>query len=109
HRDGDLRNDRPGVHFGGDEVDRRTVNFRPRRECARVRVESLEGRQQGRMSVEYAAVPLLDECRRKEAHEPGKADDLDAMALELVLDRALEGVAVLRVERLVDDFGRNSG
>ena len=78
-------------------------------ERALVRVEALEGRQQGRVDIEHALLPLPDEPRRQQPHEAGKTNDVDAMLLQHRLQRALERGAVLAEFCVIDDFGRDAG
>ena len=54
------------------------------------------------MDVEHAAVPALHEFGREQAHEAGKADQVDAVLVERRLQLGLERRAIL-AERLVFD------
>ena len=103
-----LRDDRPGIHFRHDEMHGRAVLLRAGGERARVGVEALERRQQRRMDVEQPAVPLPHEPRRQQPHEAGEADELDAVRLQLVLQRALERLAVLAERLVIDDGGADA-
>ena len=87
----------------------RAVLLRAGGERARVGVETLERRQQGRMDVEQASLPLPHEPRRQQPHEAGEADELDAVRLRVVLQRALERLAVLAERLVVDDRGGDAG
>ena len=71
-------------------------------------VEAVEGGQQRRVDVDQPVAPALDEILRQQAHEAGEADDVDPRGLEPLLDRRLEGGAVL--DGLgVDDRGGDAG
>ena len=92
---------------------RRAVLRRARRDGARVRVETLEGRQQRRMDVEQPSIPLPHEPWRQKPHEARQADQLDLVRLQFILQRALERLAVLAEFAVVDDgrpdaFGRRA-
>ena len=78
HGDGGLGDDRAGVDAWPDQVGGTAVDPGTGRERARVGVESGKGREQRRVDVEQAIAPVLDELRREDSHEAGKADELDA-------------------------------
>ena len=82
--------------------------FAPGVERALVRVEALERRQQRRVDIEQAPLPLRDETGREQPHEAGETNDVDAVLHELGLQRALERRAVLAELRVIDDFGRDA-
>ena len=54
-------------------------------------------------------LPALDEPRRQQPHEAGEADDLDACASSIALQRALERLAVLAEVPVIDDRGGDAG
>ena len=87
----------------------RAVDFGAGVECAPVRIEAFERRQQRGVDVEQAAGPLVDEPGREQPHEAGKANDLDAMLLQHALQRALESGAVFSELRVIDDLGGDAG
>ena len=65
-----------------------------------------EGRQQGRMNVDHAPRPALDERRRHQPHEAGQDHEIDDMGLQPRLERRLEIRAAgegLMVDRLGDE------
>src|SRR5262249_7536770 len=68
-------------------------------------VEPLEGGQQGRVDVEHPSLPARHEPGREQAHEPGEADDVDRLRLELGLHGALERLAIPAEARVIDDRG----
>ena len=72
-------------------------------------IEALEGRQQGRVDVEYAPLPFPDEIGGEQAHETGQADEIDAVSFECRLHCAFEPGAILAESRVVDDLGGNAG
>ena len=74
-----------------------------------MRMQALEIREQGRVDVKHPALPLVDEPRRQQTHEAGKADDLDAAALEHGLQRLLEGFAIFSIVGVVDDRSGDAG
>ena len=64
--------------------------FTPSASARSMRVQAAIGGQQGRVDVEHAVAPLVDEPGRQQPHEAGEAQELDAMGLEHDLQRALE-------------------
>mmetsp|Transcript_4898 Transcript_4898/g.11416 ORF Transcript_4898/g.11416 Transcript_4898/m.11416 type:complete len:226 (+) Transcript_4898:773-1450(+) len=73
-----------------------------------VAVEAGEGRQQGRVDVDDLVGPLAHKLVRQDAHETGKADELNVVADKNVVQGALEGRPVgklLVVERHVRHLG----
>ena len=88
---------------------RRAVNFHARLQSARMRVETLEGWQQGRVDIEQAVLPLADKPGRQQPHEAGKADKFDSMTFQHRLQRALEGGALQTEGSAIDDLGDDTG
>ena len=78
HRHGSLHDNRAGIHFGADEMDRRAMHANTCRKCAFVCVEAWEKGEQGRVDVKHPIAPCLNELTRKDPHEAGEADDLDS-------------------------------
>ena len=76
HRHDRLRDDRPVVEVGGDEVHRRAGHLAAGLDRAPVRVQAGERRQQRRMDVDEAALETRDEGRREDAHEAGQRDQV---------------------------------
>ena len=109
HRHRRLRDDRAGIHFRHDEMHGRAVLLRAGRERARVRVEALERRQQRRMDVEQPAVPARTNHGVSSRMKPARQTSSIRCACKLVLQRALERLAVLAERRVVDDGGRDAG
>ena len=60
------------------------------------------------MDVEHALLPAPHEPWREQAHESGKADDVDAMRLERALQRAFEGLSIGELPML-DERGGEPG
>ena len=56
------------------------MDFHPGGERPRVRIEAFEGGQQRRVDVEQASVPAPDKPGRQQSHEPGEADEIDAVS-----------------------------
>src|SRR5215204_6296140 len=89
-------------------MDRAAVDAHAGLERPPMRVEAREQRQQRRMDVQHPPGPAVDEPRRQDAHEAGKAEELDAMRQKLLVERTLEGLA-LRIGLVVDDRGCDPG
>ena len=60
-----LRNDRAGIGLRDDEVNRRTRDLHARFESLAVRIETGERRQEGRVDVEHAPLPMQHEVSRQ--------------------------------------------
>ena len=71
HRDGLLRQDRPGVSPGVDQVHRAAGDPDPVGQRVGHRVRTGEGRQQRRMGVDDPAGEPRKKLRPKDFHEPG--------------------------------------
>ena len=89
NRNRGLGDDRTGIHFGTDEMDRTAADPNTGRERAGVGVQSRESGQQGRMNVDHPVVPAFDEPWSEQAHEPGEADQPRARPPECRIQRAL--------------------
>ena len=78
HRHGALRDDRAGIHFGADEMDRRAMHANACRKCAFVCVEAgKRGSREGWMlsiRSRHASTNSRESIRMK----PAEADDLDS-------------------------------
>ena len=75
----------------------RAMNTHAGGQRPRMGIETLEGREEGRVNVEHPPFPQTDERGRQQAHEAGKADELDACALEHGLEGSFECIPVLAV------------
>src|SRR5215218_7439802 len=89
-------------------MDRAAVDAYAGLERPPMRVKAGEQRQQRRMDVQHPSGPAVDEPRRQDAHEAGKAEELDAMRQKLSVERALQSLA-LRIDLVVDDRGCDPG
>ena len=65
HRHRCLRDDRAGVGLRNDEVNRRTLDLHSRLERLAVRIETWERRQERRVDVEHATLPMQHEVSRQ--------------------------------------------
>ena len=109
HRDRALRDDRSRIHFRHNIMHGGAVNFGIRLERSLVRIEALEGGQQGRVDIQNAQVPFAHEIEGKQPHEAGKADQIDAMLFKQRLHSALEVGAILAELGVIDDHRGNPG
>ena len=67
-----LGYDRPGIEFGGNEVNRAAVFGEPFRERPLVGVEAAQVRQERGMNVEEASSPSLDEWGAQQRMNPAR-------------------------------------
>src|SRR5580700_5857514 len=61
------------------------------------------------MNVEHAPAPARDEPRRQEPHETGEADQIDAVRVQSIIERAFERLAVFAERPVIDDRGGDAG
>ena len=73
-----------------------------------MRVQALEGRQQGGVDIDQKVAPALGEPGRQDAHETGQADNAGAIEPDRLVQRFLEGLAVLIVA-VIDHLGLDPG
>ena len=105
HRHRALRDDRAGIHLRHDEMHGRAVLLHAGCERARVGVEALEGRQQRGMDVEQPSVPAATNQGVSSRMKPARQTSSILCACKLVLQRALERLAVLAERPVIDDGG----
>ena len=82
HRHGGLRHDRALIHLLPDEMHGASGYRHAGGKHAGMRVETLERGEQGRMNIEMAVPPMLDEAFRMQPHEAGIAEELDLRIVE---------------------------
>ena len=103
-----LHQDRPVVQGRADEVDGAAVQADAGFERPPVGVEALEGGEEGRVNVEEAVVPRLDEAGAQDPHEAGEADEVGAVGVDHRVQRVLERLAG-GVGAPVDEAGGDAG
>jgi hypothetical protein len=96
-----LRDDGSIVHFRSHEMHRAAGRPGAGGQGLALRVTALECRQQGRVDVDDAVVPALDEAPRQQPHEAGQADELDLRVAQRPIERRIEFVAG-RVGAMID-------
>jgi len=104
HRHHRLRDDRPVVQFGADEMHRGAGHLATGIDRPAMRVQPRERRQQRRMDVEHPARVARHELRRQDAHEAGQHDQVRRMAVDRLGQRRVECRAV-RESLVVEHLG----
>ena len=100
-----LNDNRTRVHFMTDVMHRATAEPDPGVDHPRMYIQSLEGRQQGRMDINQPITPRFAEFFAEQSHEPGKNDKLTSGGLDFLANAPIKAFPVGEV--LVPDRNRS--
>src|SRR5262249_59846669 len=103
-----LGNDWARVSLRNDEMNSGTGNSHAGPERLAVRVDTGKRRQQRRVDIEHAPLPLQHKVCREQPHEATEADEFNPVLVKHALKQALESRPIRSMWPVIDDRGRHA-